>query len=156
MANVQAILKRAAELRGLRRPKEQHSIGGPPKGPSFTRGSGDGGASGMDPLGGGGGGDGNDLLKKPKGAEEQVGLPSVGAGGGASSLPAGASAKEASGERKYTLHEALAIFVKGAQLAVAEKEAAEHAQRKTDSVDEQAMIYARDLLKAAATLNAEN
>ena len=86
----------------------------------------------------------------------------------ASQVAAGASSSDDKGtsfapavvksgdERTYTLHEALEIFVKGAQLAVAEKEAAAHANREATSVDEQATIHARDLLKAAAALNAES
>ena len=58
-------------------------------------------------------------------------------------------------KRKYTLDEALGILVKGAQLAVAEQEAATKAKQASDKVDEQAMIYARDLLKAAAQLRTE-
>lgn len=61
--------------------------------------------------------------------------------------------KQASDEKKYTLAEALEVFVKGAQLAIAEQEAAKNAEASDASDDEKAVMYARDLLKAAAELN---
>lgn len=56
-------------------------------------------------------------------------------------------------QQKYTLSEALEVFVKGAQLAIAEKEAKRQAEESGATEEEQAVIYARDLLKAAAELN---
>lgn len=148
--NLQAILRRAEEMKKVRKPEEKRPSG---NANSMLR----GGEQPEDPVPppGGLGGDGpDDTLTKRPGVGERAsvtGVPSAGGVGPGQQLPI----KLSSDERKYTLHEALEIFVKGAQLAVAEKEAAEHAQRETDSVDEQATIYARDLLKAAAKLNAE-
>jgi hypothetical protein len=117
LVNVQTILKRAAELKRTRKPREHFPVGG---GSKLEAGKKSGNGGSIDPVLTGGGD------PKRRRSDDQPRPPVAapgGASGGISAPPVGAAAKESSDEHRYTLSEALAIFTKGAKLAIVEKEA---------------------------------